>query len=735
MSHEKNTVGAVCANESLNESANASRRRFLKNTALLTGGLTIAVYLPGCSKPEQVASTSAGTGKGFATANSWLHIGYDNTVTFLCDRSEMGQGVYTALPMLIAEELGIEPTAIKVEFAPPSAEYVNNLLGIQVTGGSTSVRDAWLKLRTAGAEARERLLLAGAKALKSQPGLCRIVNNGVATGDKVVLFGQIADAAAALPVPKNIKLKTPREFKYIGKDMRRLDTATKVDGSAQFGIDVRLPGMLYAALAQPPVLGGSIKSFKAEKSNAMPGVRAVLQTASGVVVVADGWWQAKQARDALDIQWDAGPNAKLNNAGIYAGLKNASGKSLSVRRDGDVDTALKNVKARIDAVYELPMLAHATLEPQNCTVEFREDGCHVYAPTQVQGLAQAAAAKAAGLPENQVHVHTTFLGGGYGRRLETDFIGAAVEAAKAVKKPVKLLWTREDDMTHDYYRPPARDLVVGAFGNDNRLSAFKLTLVGPSITSRWAPAVVANGALDPFAVEAAQNFPYNVPNVQIDYVQQEIGINVGYWRSVSHALNCFVVESFIDELANDAREDPYVFRRNLLWKHKEIRWQSVLDAAARKAGWGEAPKGHFQGIALMSGYDTFMAQVAEVSVVGGKLKVHRIVCAVDCGQMVNRNIVEAQAEGSIIFGLSAALFGEVTIEGGQVKERNFDSYRTLRINELPQIDVHLMDNDDKPGGMGEPAVALVAPAICNAIQAATGRRLRSLPIVKQGFTI
>jgi isoquinoline 1-oxidoreductase beta subunit len=359
----------------------------------------------------------------------------------------------------------------------------------------------------------------------------------------------------------------------------------------------------------------------------------------------------------------------------------------------------------------------------------------VYAPTQVQGLAQAAAAQAAGLPEQQVHVHTTFLGGGYGRRLETDFIGAAVEAAKAVKKPVKLLWTREDDMTHDYYRPPARDIVAGAFGSDNRLSAFKLTLVGPSITSRWAPAVVANGALDPFAVEAAHNFPYNVPNVKIDYVQQEIGINVGYWRSVSHALNCFVVESFIDELANDGREDPYTFRRNLLWKHKESRWQAVLDAAALKAGWGEAPKGHFQGIALMSGYDTFMAQVAEVSVVNGKLKVHRIVCAVDCGQMVNRGIVEAQAEGSIIFGLSAALFGNVTIEGGQVKERNFDTYRTLRINELPQIDIHLMDNHDKPGGMGEPAVALVAPAVCNAIHAATGRRLRSLPILKQGYSL
>jgi isoquinoline 1-oxidoreductase beta subunit len=733
MTHETELRALSAADQGIDQ----TRRNFLKTSALLTGGLTIAVALPGCSKPEQAATPGASpqTGKNFVAANAWLHIGYDSTVTFLCDRSEMGQGVYTALPTLIAEELGVDPAVIKVEFAPPGAEYVNSLLGAQVTGGSTSVRDAWEKLRMAGAEARERLLIAGAKVLKTQPNLCRIVNNGVASGDKVALFGQVADRAAALPKPQNIKLKAARDFKYIGKEMQRLDTAAKVDGSAQFGIDVRLPGMLYAALAQSPVLGGSVKGYQAEKATGMPGVRAVLQTASGIVVVADGWWQAKQARDALEIQWDAGPNAKLNNVAIFAGLKAAGDVGKQVRHDGDADTALKNAKSRVEAVYELPMLAHATLEPQNCTVEFRDDGCHVYAPTQVQGMAQAAAAKAAGLPEQQVHVHTTFLGGGYGRRLETDYIGAAVEAAKAVKKPVKLLWTREDDMTHDYYRPPARDIVAGAFGNDNRLSAFKLTLVGPSITSRWAPAVVANGALDPFAVEAAHNFPYNVPNVHIDYVQHEIGINVGYWRSVSHALNCFVVESFVDELAHDGSEDPYIFRRNLLWKHKEPRWQSVLDAAARKAGWGQAPKGHFQGIALMSGYDTFMAQVAEVSVVNGKLKVHRIVCAIDCGQMVNRGIVAAQAEGSIIFGLSAALFGGVTIEGGQVKERNFDTYRSLRINQLPEIEIHLMENDEKPGGMGEPAVALVAPAVCNAIHAATGRRLRSLPIIKQGYSL
>jgi isoquinoline 1-oxidoreductase beta subunit len=713
--------------------ADRTRRHFLKNAAVISGGLTIAIHLPGCGKSEQAAESAAASGP--VAANAWLQIGNDNVIRFLCDRSEMGQGVYTALPTLLAEELGVDPSVIQVEFAPPGDAYVNSLLGAQVTGGSTSVRDAWDKLRQAGAEARVRLLQAGAKKLSVQPSLCRIVNTGVATGSTVVPFGEIAAVAAALPKPSNIRLKPARDFQYIGKSLRRLDTPGKVDGSIQFGIDMRLPGMVYAALAQSPVLGGSVKSFNSDKAKAMPGVQAVLQTSSGVAVVANTWWQAKQARDALDIQWEAGPNAKLNNASIYAGLRANQDKGLSVRKEGDVEAAFISQGRRVNATYELPMLAHATLEPQNCTVEFREGACHVHVPTQVQQFAHAAAAKAADLPLEKVFIHTTFLGGGYGRRLETDFIPAAVEVAKAIQKPVKLLWTREDDTTHDVYRPPAVDTVSGAFDKDGRMSAFKLRLVGPSITARWAPAVVANGALDPFAVEAAHNFPYSVPNVQIDYVQHEIGINVGYWRSVSHALNCFVVESFIDELAADAEQDPYRFRKDLLWKQKDARWAGVLDMAARKAGWATPAKGRHRGIALMSGYDTFMAQVAEVSVEGGKLKIHRIVCAIDCGQLINRGIAEAQAEGSIIFGLSAALFGEVNIENGQVKERNFDTYRSLRINEVPEIEIHIVDSNERPGGMGEPAVALVAPAVCNAIFAATGKRLRSLPIVKQGFSL
>jgi isoquinoline 1-oxidoreductase beta subunit len=709
-----------------------SRRGFIKSTATAASGLVIACYLPGCSKPEEVAK-NAGPPK-LIKANAFLQIGTDGSITMFCDKSEMGQGVYTALPTLLAEELGVSPNVIKVEFAPPGSDYVNKMLGAQATGGSTSVREAWDKIRMAGAEARTRLIAAAAKEWSAPPQSCTVADGYVLFTSRRKSFGELAEAAAALPAPQNVQVKAPGDFKYVGKTMQRLDTPSKVDGSAQFGIDVRLPNMLYAALAQPPELGGTVKSFNADKAKAMPGVREVLQTSSGVAVVADSWWQAKTARDALDIQWNPGATAKISNASIYAGLKTASsGKGLEVRKTGDADAGWKANQRRVEATYELPLLAHATLEPQNCTVEFREDGCHLYAPTQVQQMAQGAAAKAAGLPPEKVFVHTTFLGGGFGRRLDVDFIPAAVECAKAVNKPVKLLWTREDDTTHDKYRPPARNTLSGAFDANGKLDTVKVHLVAPSITSRWAPGAVPQGTPDPFAVEAAHNFPYDVPNLYIDYLQHEVGLEVGYWRSVSHALNCFTVESFMDELAAEAQMDPVEFRRSLLGK--EPRWLSVLDAATRKANWGQPPAGRFQGVALMSGYDTYLAQVAEISLDGNKLKIHRIVCAIDCGQMVNPGIVQAQAEGSIVFGLTAALWGEINVAGGKVQEQNFDTYRLLRINEAPVIEVHLLNTNEKPGGMGEPATALVAPAVCNAIYSATRKRLRKLPIAKQGFVV
>jgi len=692
-----------------------SRRSFV-------GGLVIAISLPACKQSPK----SSGELKVIET-NAWLRIGTDNSITFLCDRAEMGQGVYTSLPMLIAEELGVDLTRVKVEFAPPGDQYINNLIGGQITGGSSSVRDGWEKLRKAGATARMMLVSAAADEWGVDPRSCKVANGVVLSPQfKKLTFGEVAEAASKLPVPKNVPLKPATQFTMIGKAQKRIDTPAKVDGSAVYGIDVKLPGMLYAALAQPPTLGGSVKTFNDEKARAMPGVVAVVLTSSGVAVAADSWWRARKARDALTIKWDAGPNGALNDAKVSQMLrKGAAGPGRVARNDGDAAAAIKGAARVVRADYELPLLAHATLEPQNCTADVRADGADIYVPTQVQQIAQAAAAKAAGLDPKQVKVHTTFLGGGFGRRLEVDFIPAAVEVSKALKKPVKLVWTREDDMTHDAYRPPAFDQATGAFDGKGKLIAWNLHLTGPSITARMFPSVTEK-MVDPFAIEAAANYPYDVPNVHVDFQQQEIGINVGYWRSVSHALNCFVAESFMDELAVATKTNSYEFRKALL--EKQPRYLKVLDLVVKESRFGYPMKGHFHGLAVMEGYGTYMAQVAEISVDGGKVRVHRVYCAADCGQQVNPDTVVAQIESSVIFGLSALMWGEINIQNGRVQQTNFDSYRVARMTDAPRIDSYVIDSSESPGGIGEPATALVAPAVCNAIYTATGRRIRSLPL-------
>lgn len=705
-----------------------SRRSFLQTGLSLSGGLVIALQLPACSEKPKAAGGAPRT----IEANAWLRIGTDDSITFLCDRSEMGQGVHTALPMLLAEELGVDLGRVRVEFAPAGTAYVNDMLGSQMTGGSTSVRQAWEKLRRAGAQARTMLVAAAAKQWEVPVAGLRVENGTVvSTHGKRLSFGALAEAAAKLPPPKDVELKRPGQFTLIGRGHPRLDTPAKVDGSAQFGIDVRLPGMLYAALAQTPVLGGRLKRFDDAKAKAMPGVRAVVQTSTGVAVVADSWWRARRARDALQIEWEPGPNVRLDNAAIFRSLRRvASGEGKAARTDGDTTAALRSATRVLRADYELPLLAHATLEPQNCTAQLTAEGCDLYVPTQGQLIAQAVAAKVAGLPPEKVRVHTTFLGGGFGRRIEPDFIPAAVEAAKAVGAPVKLVWTREDDMTHDTYRPPAFDQVAGGFDAAGRLIAWHLHLVGPSISARTNPAVLERG-VDPAAIEGAENFPYDVPNVLVDFLPQEIGIDVGYWRSVSHSLNCFVVESFMDELAHAAQRDPVELRMSLL--ARQPRHRRVLELAAREAGYGQAPKGRSHGVALVEGYGTYMAQVAEVSIEEGRPKVHRVTCALDCGQVVNPDTVVAQVEGGVIFGLSAALWGEINLQNGRVQQTNFDSYRIVRLSEAPKIDTFVVDSHEAPGGIGEPATALIAPAVCNAIFAATGRRLRSLPIARHSL--
>ncbi len=716
----------------MKSAAELSRRDFLNATARVGGGLVLALTLPSSTGTGRAAAAAAmGTGKHRAESqiNAWLKIASDNSITVIVDRSEMGQGVYTALPMLLAEELDINLDVIRIEAAPVGDAYVNAGNGGQVTGTSNSVQDAWEKLRMAGATARTMLVSAAAKRWGLDPGQCQAKNGSVVNAaGKTISYGELADAAAKQPIPKDVKLKPKGQFDLIGKSRLRLDSPGKVDGSAEFGLDVKLPGMLYAALAQSPVLGGTLKSLDSGAAEKMPGVRKVLTSTSGVVVVADHYWQALKARSALVLTWDSGANAGLDNAAIGTLLKNtaAAGAGLSAKKLGDAAGALKSAQHSLSATYLLPLLAHATMEPMNCTADVRADGCDLYVGTQVQQIAQTTAATAAGLKPEQVRVYTTLIGGGFGRRLDIDFIPAAVEASKAVGAPVKVIWTREDDMTHDTYRPPAREEVSGGLDASGKVIAWRLHITSPSITARMFPPVTG---VDDSVIEAAVNNLYDVPNLSVSYSRQEIGIDVGYLRSVSHAPNCFVIESFMDELAAAAGKNPYDFRMAHL--ANKPRQRRVLQLTAERAGWGKAPAGRHQGIALMEGYTTHLAQVAEISIEAGQLKVHKIVCVVDCGQMINPRIVESQIESGIVFGLSAALWGEVTIVGGRVQQTNFNNYRVLRSNELPELDVHLLDSDETPGGIGEPAVALVAPAICNAIFAATGKRLRALPIGTQ----
>ncbi len=703
----------------------ATRREFLTAAGGVGGTVLLGLILPGFGGKAEAAGQGA-AGSAATLLNAWILIGRDNAVTLIVDRSEMGQGVYTALPMLLAEELEIPLSRVKIVAAPVGDAYINQGNAGQVTGTSNSVQDAWEKLRTAGAQARMMLIQAAATRWHASPADCRVADGVVhGPGAKTLTYGEVAEAAASLPVPKDVPLKTRQQWTLVGKPLPRLDSAAKVDGSAQFGIDVKLPGLLHAAYLQSPVLGGRVRSVDSAAAAGMPGVRKIISLPTGVVVVADHFWQALKARNALEIIWDSGANAGLGNVGIRGLLESAaaSDPGKSARHEGDVAAALKAAHQSLEAVYELPMLAHAPMEPMNCTADVKDGGCDLYVGTQVQQGAQAAAAEAAGCEASKVRVFTTLLGGGFGRRLEVDFIPAAVIASKALGVPVKVIWTREDDMTHDLYRPPARERIQGALDAQGRLTAWSLHITSPSITARASPSTT-----DPFdsVVEAVLNCPYAVPNVSLTYTRREIGIDVGYLRSVSHAPNCFVMESFMDELAAAARVDPVEFRLRMLTD--KPRHTRVLKTAAERAGWGRAAPGRFLGVAFMEGYTTMIAQVAEVSVTDGVLAVHKITCVVDCGQMVNPRIVESQIESGIVFGLTAALWGEITLVGGRVQQTNFNSYRMLRANEMPLLDVHLVDSDASPGGIGEPGVAPVAPAIGNAIFAATGKRLRRLPI-------
>jgi len=645
----------------------------------------------------------------------------------------MGQGTHTSMSMLLAEELEVTPEQVRLEHAPPDDKlYANPLFGEQITGASSSIRMFYEPLRRAGATARAMLIAAAAASWNVDAATCR-ARKGVVTHTptgRTLSYGALAAKAATVPVPDKIALKDPNDFTLIGTPAKRPDTPSKVNGTAQYGIDVRLPGMLIATVAASPVLGGKVAGLDDEKAKAVPGVRQIVQLDDAVAVVADHMWAAKQGSAALDIRWEDGPNAQVSTADVVEGLAKASETAgVTARKDGDPASALAGAAKKVEAVYESPFLAHATMEPMNCTVHVRRDGCEVWTGSQVLSRARAAAAKVTGLPLETVVVHNHFLGGGFGRRLEVDYVTQAVRIAKQVDAPVKVVWTREEDVQHDVYRPYYYDRFAAGLDAHGKPVAWSHRIVGPSIMARFLPPGFKDG-IDIDAVDGAVQLLYDIPAIQIEYVRHEEPVlNTGFWRGVGVTHNNFVVESFIDEFAAVSKQDPVAFRRALL--RKSPRALTVLELAAKEAGWGKpVPRGRGRGVALLfSSWGTYLAQVAEVEVTGSSdLRVRRIVCAVDCGQVVNPDIVKAQIESGVVYGISGALWGEVTLNNGRVEQFNFSNYRVLRMNETPPIDVRLVRNSEAPGGIGEPGTAVTAAALANAVYAATGKRLRKLPL-------
>ena len=670
--------------------------------------------------------------------NAWLRIGTDGVVTVVVDKSEMGQGVLTSLPQMIMEELDGDWTTVRIEEAPAGPQYVNPAFGLQGTGGSTSVRISMMPLREAGAKARAMLVAAAAQKWGIAPDACSTANGYVLeTGKRRKLgYGELTVAAAAMPVPEKVTLKDPKDFKLIGKPVKRLDLKGKVTGTAGFGIDAHTDGMLVAVVARAPVLGSTVTGFDEKPALAVPGVKRVVQIDSGVAVVATGYWAATKGRDALQVSWSKSPMAGVSSADLSAKFKALSSKpGVTARHDGDAAGALRGASKRVEATYEVPYLAHATMEPMNCTAWVQADKCTVWAPTQFQsggGLgAQGIAAKLTGLPESAVTVHTTFLGGGFGRRFELDFVIDAVQVSKAIGEPVKVIWSREDDVRHDYFRPASYSKLAAGLDASGKPVAWSQTIVCPSIMSRFTMVFgpLPKG-LDSSSVEGAANIAYAIPNVHCGWVNADLGVPVGFWRSVGNSQNAFLAEGFIDEVAHAAGADPYEFRRNLL--ASAPRHRGVLELAATRAGWGTPlPEGRARGIAVVESFGSYVAEVAEVSIENGKVRVHRVVCAVDCGVVVNPDIVAAQMESAVVYGLTAALYGKITLENGAVVQGNFDSYPVLRINEMPVVEVHIVPSTEGPGGVGEPGTPPIAPAVVNAIFALTGQRIRSLPIVLQ----
>jgi isoquinoline 1-oxidoreductase subunit beta len=704
-----------------------SRRSFLRAGAAAGGGLMLSLSLPLANRD------AAAAGADEFAPNAFIRIGGNGQIVLTMPYVEMGQGTYTSIPMLISEELEVDLKQVRLEHAPPDEKlYGNPLLGgIQATGNSNAIRAAWQPLRQAGAIARTMLVSAAAKRWNVDPASCRAQGGEVLhppTG-RTIKYGELAADAARMPVPERVVLKRPDDFRLIGTPAKRLDAPSKVNGTAVYGIDVRPPGVKIATLAQSPVFGGRVKRVNDTATRAVKGVRQIVRLDDAVAVVADHMGAAKKGLAALAIEWDDGPHGKLNTQAIVAELEQATLNAGAVAQNlGDANKAMASAATKVEAIYQVPFLAHATMEPMNCTVHVGKDGCEVWVGNQVIPRAQATAAKVTGLPLDKVVVHNHLIGGGFGRRLEIDGITRAVEIAKHVDGPVKVVWTREEDIQHDMYRPYWFDRISAGLDANGKPVAWHHRFAGSSVIARWAPPFFSNG-LDPDTTEGAIDLVYALPNMRVEYLRVEPpGIPTAFWRSVGPSHNVFVSESFVDELAAAAKQDPVAYRLALL--DRSPRAKAVLELAAETAGWGQPlPQGFGRGVSLQFVFATYVAQIAEVEVSrDGAVRVHRVVCAVDCGIPVNPDIIRAQIQSAIMFGITAALYGEISLKDGRVEQSNFHDYQILRLNEAPTVEVHIVPSRESPGGMGEAGTSAVVPAVANAIFAATGKRLRKLPV-------
>ncbi len=702
-----------------------TRRSFIKTTsAAAVSGFVLGFY----------ARPSGPQGRLLAaepfSPNAFIRISTDDVITIIVNKSEMGQGVYTSLPMLIAEELDADWTTIRIEPAPVAPEYAHPVFKMQITGGSTSIISSWQQFREAGATARAMLVDAAAREWDVDKAKLTTDNGHVVFGDKRASYGELAMAAAELPVPTAAPLKDPKDFKIIGTNVKRIEGPSKVDGSAEFGMDISLPGMLTAVVAHAPVCGGTLVRFDASKAEAYPGVVKVKRIATGVAILAKDFWSARMARDLLEIEWDDGENGTLSTESLRAEYSALSEKAGNVAEDeGDTAGALAGAAKTLDAVYEVPYLAHAPMEPLNATAHVREDGCDIWAGTQGQSIDQMVAAQITGLAPERIKVHTTLLGGGFGRRtnFSADFVAEAVQVANGESVPVKTIWTREDDIQGGYYRPMFLHRLKAGLDAEGLPVAWHQHLVGESIMAGTPMGAMMKNGIDDASVEGAAHMPYAIDNRRVELTNAKKRLTVLWWRSVGHTHTGFVNESFLDEVAHAGGHDPYELRKKLL--ADEPRHLRVLDLAAEKAGWGTPlPEGRARGIAMRKSFESFVAEVAEVSVDNGRVRVHKVTCAVDCGIAVNPWNVEAQMESAIVFGLTAALHGEITLEKGRAQQSNFHDYPVLRMDEMPEIEVHIVQSSESPTGAGEPGVPPIAPAVANAVFALTGKRIRQLPI-------